>query len=318
MKSAFYIYALLFSLAASVSGQNVIVDLVNGNAARPAESSVSQVPAASSSLPAQAASSSAPAILASSSSAAASPTPESAQIPESVPALPNTIVISQSTLNLSDPKTPTSNNSTIVLGPSKFDGSGPAAEAATTSPSTSSSQSDQVLKFCKGHRLNDGTQIKTGSCSATIQGAIPSIDKMISTLIISPKNGATLSAGKNITVEVKTKNMDLGLFLNPQVEYYTHPQTLNSKGLIQGHQHVVVQKINFDSQTPPDAQKFEFFKGLDENPSSNNILSTVIPNGLKKGEYRICTMTGSASHQPAIMPVAQRGSQDDCIRFTVK
>jgi len=28
-------------------------------------------------------------------------------------------------------------------------------------------------------------------------------------------------------------------------------------------------------------------------------------------------MTAAANHQPVIMPVAQRGAQDDCVRFSV-
>ena len=28
-------------------------------------------------------------------------------------------------------------------------------------------------------------------------------------------------------------------------------------------------------------------------------------------------MTSASNHQPAVMPVAQRGAQDDCTKFTV-
>lgn len=39
--------------------------------------------------------------------------------------------------------------------------------------------------------------------------------------------------------------------------------------------------------------------------------------GLEKGFYRVCTMSSAANHQPVLMPVAQRGAQDDCQRFSV-
>lgn len=39
--------------------------------------------------------------------------------------------------------------------------------------------------------------------------------------------------------------------------------------------------------------------------------------GLPAGNYRVCTMTSSSNHQPVLMPVAQRGAQDDCQKFVV-
>jgi len=46
-------------------------------------------------------------------------------------------------------------------------------------------------------------------------------------------------------------------------------------------------------------------------------LTAAVAGGLPAGSYRLCTMTSSSNHQPVLMPVAQRGAQDDCIRFTV-
>jgi hypothetical protein len=60
-----------------------------------------------------------------------------------------------------------------------------------------------------------------------------------------------------------------------------------------------------------------FFKGLND-PAVDGTLSVVIPAGtLPVGLLRICSISGSESHQPVVMPVAQRGSQDDCIRVEV-
>ena len=93
---------------------------------------------------------------------------------------------------------------------------------------------------------------------------------------------------------------------------------MNEDGIIQGHQHVVVQKMD-EAKGPLDPSKFDFFKGLDQNPDAKtNDLSVKVEKGLTAGEYRICTITGTVSHQPVIMPVAQRGAQDDCIRINVQ
>lgn len=172
--------------------------------------------------------------------------------------------------------------------------------------------------FClrSGQALADGTQNRGGSCSSTPQGSIPATNKMVSTLILEPKNGAVLRANTPIGIKVRTSNMDLGFFDEPNTQYYANPQTLNSQGLIEGHQHVVIQRIN-DPQTPMNAEVFEFFKGLDSQPDANNDLTTTLDEGLPAGTYRLCSLTGTRSHQPVIMPVAKRGAQDDCIRFSV-
>ncbi len=73
------------------------------------------------------------------------------------------------------------------------------------------------------------------------------------------------------------------------------------------------------NRKPLDARKIDFFKGLNQKSSDGLTLSLEIPAGtLSNGKYRICSITGSNSHQPVIMPVARRGSQDDCIRVNVK
>jgi hypothetical protein len=89
--------------------------------------------------------------------------------------------------------------------------------------------------------------------------------------------------------------------------------------VIIGHQHITVQKLTLGSKKPLDARKFDFFKGLDEPAVAGGTLSVDIPAGkLSNGDYRICSITGTDTHQPVIMPVAQRGGQDDCIRVRVE
>ncbi|KAI9139768.1 hypothetical protein BKA69DRAFT_1084179 [Paraphysoderma sedebokerense] len=146
---------------------------------------------------------------------------------------------------------------------------------------------------------------------------------MTSTVIMSPANAAVLPLGKAVTVQVKTNNLDLGFFDDPNSQYYLSPQTVNNQGIIEGHQHVSVQRLgNPGGQVvnPPDArtEALAFFKGLNDD-SANGILSVEIPADRlgAPGIYRICTITGTRGHQPVLMPVAQRGSQDDCIRVTV-
>jgi hypothetical protein len=54
---------------------------------------------------------------------------------------------------------------------------------------------NRFANFCAqtGLTLADGTQNRNGACSETIQGAIPSVNRMTSTIIINPMNGAPRS-----------------------------------------------------------------------------------------------------------------------------
>ena len=142
---------------------------------------------------------------------------------------------------------------------------------------------------------------------------------MVSTLIVSPPSGSTVDASKDMTVTLKTRNLVTGFFNDPATQYYLVPQTLDPKtGFIQGHQHVSIQSIGAGNAAP-DAQTFAFFKGLNDAAPDGQTLSVVVPAGSLtiNGQHRICTITGTDGHQPVIMPVAQRGSQDDCIRVNV-
>ncbi len=64
-----------------------------------------------------------------------------------------------------------------------------------------------------------------------------------------------------------------------------------------------------------------FFQALN-TPSGNDgktkFTVEVAPGQIKTtGLHRICTMAASSTGQPVVMPVAQRGAQDDCIRVTI-
>jgi len=166
----------------------------------------------------------------------------------------------------------------------------------------------------------NGTQDKTPgpggrTCVTTQLGEIPDVTNMPSTLIVSPQNGAVIPANKPFNIAVKITGIETGNFDNPDNQYYSFAQQLNREGQIKGHSHVTIQSLNGNS--PPNPQVFDFFKGLN-NPAQNGILSVAVTAGLStKGQKRLCTMSSSFAHTPVIMPVAQRGSQDDCIRFTV-
>lgn len=178
-------------------------------------------------------------------------------------------------------------------------------------------------EFCKksGIKASDGSQNRAGFCVSTPMGSVPSEDKMISTIILKPKNGETVSGKDGIEVTVRTMNIEFTFFDNSTTQYYVSPQTLNSKGFVQGHQHIVFQQISDDSNggNPPDPQlkNLKFFNAFDEKPAANGMDVNLKTAPIDPGLYRVCTMTASASHQPVIMPVAKRGPQDDCIRVTV-
>lgn len=162
--------------------------------------------------------------------------------------------------------------------------------------------------------LEDGTQKAGGSCSKTVQGEIPDSDHMVSTLIVEPENGARIPPNKPFRVAAASTNLITGFFTDPKTQYYVRPQELQD-GKIKGHNHVTIQKIE-DGKRIPDPKLFAFFKGLDQK-AQGGLLTVDVANGLAAGNYRICTMVASFSHQPVLMPVAQRGAQDDCIRIAV-
>jgi hypothetical protein len=172
--------------------------------------------------------------------------------------------------------------------------------------------------ICKNSNLDkgDGTQNHDGYCVETVIGEIPDEDNMISTLIIEPADGSTIDANKKFRIETTSSNLITGFFTDPVKDYYVKPQELED-GKIKGHSHITIQKLEGNKKKPPNPKAFAFFKGLDQR-AENGILSVNVDKGLPPGDYRICTIVSSFSHQPVVMPIAQRGSQDDCIRVKVR
>ncbi|KAF5377242.1 hypothetical protein D9615_006408 [Tricholomella constricta] len=164
--------------------------------------------------------------------------------------------------------------------------------------------------------ITDGKQITTGSCNPAPIGAIPSVDRMPSSKFTFPKNGGNVGADQQFTISMAIKNLQTGNFVNAQSNYFAAPQQLNGQGIIIGHSHVVVEELTaLDQTTPTDPKKFAFFKGLNA-VAAGGVLTADVTNGLPAGAYRLCSINAASNHQPAIVPVAQHGSLDDCVYFT--
>lgn len=151
-----------------------------------------------------------------------------------------------------------------------------------------------------------------------VMGDIPSKNNMISSIIVNPAPGENINADTTFQIQVQVSNLVAGTFTNPDNTYYAAPQQLQG-GKVVGHTHVTVQNLgnSLTPSTPPDPTTFAFFLGINDDGNGNGLLSATVNGGLPAGNYRVCTMTSASNHQPVLMPVAQRGAQDDCTKFTV-
>ncbi|KAI3393531.1 hypothetical protein diail_4167 [Diaporthe ilicicola] len=190
---------------------------------------------------------------------------------------------------------------------------------AETGQANSQTSQNNFINLCAGQTLTNGLQITNGSCNGIPMGQIPAKANMISSIITFPQNGATVQAQQDFTITVQTQNLQAGSFTNADATYYSAPQALNGQGQVIGHTHVTVQDLgnSLNPTTPPDPTQFAFFKGINDAGNGKGLLSADVTGGLPAGNYRLCTMTSSSNHQPVLMPVAQRGSQDDCTKFVV-
>ncbi|EJD04245.1 uncharacterized protein FOMMEDRAFT_146247 [Fomitiporia mediterranea MF3/22] len=184
--------------------------------------------------------------------------------------------------------------------------------ASATSP-------NNFINFCATVKkpLTNGQQVKGGSCNAAPMGVIASTNNMPSAKFQSPKNLDKIQANKSFTVKLAIKNLAAGNFVNAADNYFSAPQNINDQGNIIGHSHVVIEKINGLSDTSvTDPTKFTFFKGLNEK-AQNGVLSVDVTDGLPAGTYRMASINSAANHQPVLVAVAQHGSLDDMVYFTV-
>ncbi|KAG9249558.1 uncharacterized protein F5Z01DRAFT_494346 [Emericellopsis atlantica] len=183
----------------------------------------------------------------------------------------------------------------------------------------SQTDNNNFINFCQGQDLTNGEQKQGGSCNGIPMGKIPSTNRMVSAIFTNPKNGDTIASNTGFTISVQMLNFAPGTFTNPDNTYYSAPQDLDGNGNIIGHTHVTVQDLGGDQNptTPLDPTTFAFFKGINDQGNGQGLLSADVADGLPAGNYRLCSLVAAANHQPVIMPVAQRGAQDDCVRFTV-
>jgi len=178
---------------------------------------------------------------------------------------------------------------------------------------------NNFINFCltvPNQQITNGKQIAAGSCNPAPMGSIPSSANMPSAKFTNPKNGDTIAANTAFTISMAINNLETGNFVNAEENYFSAPQQLNAQGLIIGHSHVVVETLQaLDQTTPNDPSKFAFFKGLND-AAQGGILTASVTAGLPAGAYRLCSINTAANHQPALVPIAQHGSLDDCVYFT--
>ena len=169
----------------------------------------------------------------------------------------------------------------------------------------------------------NGTQLKLGgtSCSSNTLGVLQSTLFQISSIIASPGDMSTVTKASETTVKVNVVNLDGGFFSDPNSQYYISPQTISSNR-VEGHIHITVQQLNTNgNNVVPNPQVFQFFKGVDNpaiDPAQREFVAVIPPNTLTaSGLYRICSLSGSFSHQPITSSAQRRGSADDCVRINV-
>ncbi|KAH8661673.1 hypothetical protein BGZ60DRAFT_433475 [Tricladium varicosporioides] len=185
--------------------------------------------------------------------------------------------------------------------------------------SKSATSQNNFINNCAGKTLTNGLQVTTGSCNGITMGDIPAKTAMVSSVITFPTTGGqAITAGTTFDIKVQTQNIVAGSFTNADSTYYAAPQALQG-GKVVGHTHVTVQDLG-NSLNPTkalDATQFAFFKGINDAGNGQGLLSATVTGGLPAGNYRVCTMTSASNHQPVLMPVAQRGTPDDCTKFVV-
>lgn len=149
-------------------------------------------------------------------------------------------------------------------------------------------------------------------------GQIPAKTAMVSSVITNPQTGKSIASDTDFNITVQMSNLVAGQFTNADATYFSAPQTLTN-GQVSGHTHVTVQDLgnSLNPTTALDATQFAFFKGINDAGNGQGLLTAVVSGGLPAGNYRVCTMASAANHQPVIMPVAQRGTADDCTKFVV-
>ncbi|KIM84743.1 hypothetical protein PILCRDRAFT_33851, partial [Piloderma croceum F 1598] len=173
---------------------------------------------------------------------------------------------------------------------------------------------NNFINFCidKGE-ITNGQQIQGGSCNPAPMGQIPPTTQMPSAKFQFPTNMANIDANTAFTIKMGISNMQTGVFVDAEKNYFAAPQQLNAQQQIIGHSHVVIELLTSLTQTTTtDPTKFAFFQGLN-SPAVNGVLTADVTSGLPAGAYRLASINTAGNHQPCLVPVAQHGSLDDAV-----
>ncbi|KAI0791739.1 hypothetical protein C8Q75DRAFT_50886 [Abortiporus biennis] len=193
-------------------------------------------------------------------------------------------------------------------------------DVPTAGQVASLTSSNNFINFCAtvpNLPITNGQQIKTGSCNPAPMGVIAATTNMPSSKFTNPKNGDVIKANTAFTISMAISHLETGFFVNANENYFSAPQFTNSAGDIQGHSHVVVELLDsIEQTTPTNPNVFAFFKGLNDK-ASNGVLSADVTSGLPAGTYRLASINTAANHQPVLVAIAQHGSVDDMVYFTV-
>ncbi|EIM83328.1 uncharacterized protein STEHIDRAFT_141131 [Stereum hirsutum FP-91666 SS1] len=191
---------------------------------------------------------------------------------------------------------------------------------ATAGQVASLTSTNNFINFCatvSNLPITNGQQITTGSCNPAPMGVIAASTNIPSSKFTNPKNLDTIAANQDFTVTMAVSNLETGNFVNAASNYYSAPQQVNAQGNIVGHTHIVIEQLDSLTQTTPtDPTKFAFFKGVD-GAAVNGAVSVDVTGGLPAGTYRMASINSAANHQPVLVAIAQHGSCDDQVYFTV-
>ncbi|KAI0033720.1 hypothetical protein K488DRAFT_84671 [Vararia minispora EC-137] len=185
----------------------------------------------------------------------------------------------------------------------------------------SQTSTNNFINFCLTTKLpiTDGQQIKSGSCNPAPMGMIASVNNMPASKFVKPANLDTIKANTSFDIVMAIKNLATGNFVNAQSNYYSAPQRTNGQGNIIGHTHFVIEELQSLKQTEPlNNSQFAFFQGVNGKADSQGQLKVTVNQGLPKGFYRLASINAAENHQPVLVAVAQHGSLDDMVYFTVQ
>ncbi|KAG8931773.1 hypothetical protein FRC02_002180 [Tulasnella sp. 418] len=177
---------------------------------------------------------------------------------------------------------------------------------------------NNFINFCLTQNvpLTNGRQSAEGTCNPTPIGRIIPTDKMPASKFTFPPNGGTIKANEAFDITMAVQNMITGNKVNTQKSWYAAPQQLNG-GVVLGYNNVVVETISsLDSTDVNDASKFTFFKAIGE-AAADGVVKATVTGGLPVGTYKLSSINSASNGQPVLVAVAQHGSLDDCIFFTV-